>query len=210
MPERTVLQNGVVRLDPLSRDDCDGLLAAALEDRATYRFTHVPADIAGMQAYVENALDEEAAGRALPFVVRLAASGRSVGSTRYLDIEHWDRPDSGPPAGHPTTVEIGSTWLAASVQRSPVNTAAKLLLLTHAFEVWEVERVSFQTDARNERSRRAIERIGARPEGVRRAHKLGADGTIRDSAFFSILRAEWPATRQALEQRLREARPTSS
>ncbi|MET0275509.1 MAG: GNAT family protein, partial [Acidimicrobiia bacterium] len=100
------------------------------------------------------------------------------------------------------TAEIGSTWLAASAQATPVNTEAKLLLLRHAFDTWRVERVTFKTDARNERSRRAIERIGATFEGVRRAHTIASDGTIRDSAYFSIVRSEWPAIEHELERRL--------
>jgi hypothetical protein len=91
-----------------------------------------------------------------------------------------------------TTCEIGATWLAASAQRTSINTEAKLLMLGHAFDVWQVHRVVFKTDARNSRSRAAIERIGGQFEGIRRAHKLASDGTIRDSAYFSILRSDWP------------------
>jgi RimJ/RimL family protein N-acetyltransferase len=98
--------------------------------------------------------------------------------------------------------EIGGTWLAPRVQRTPVNTEAKLLMLAHAFEVWRVRRVSLKTDARNERSRRAIERLGARFDGVLRAHMPAADGGLRDSAFYSILDAEWPAVRETLRSRL--------
>ena len=105
----------------------------------------------------------------------------------------------GAPGGAiPDVAEIGSTWLAASVQRSGVNTEAKRLLLTHAFETWELLRVTLKTDARNIRSRRAIERIGARFEGVRRAHLLATDGSVRDSAYYSIVRAEWPEVRDRL------------
>ena len=98
--------------------------------------------------------------------------------------------------------EIGNTWLAASAQRSRVNTECKLLLLTHAFDEWKVERITFKTDARNQRSRQAIERIGGRFEGVRRAHTLASDGSVRDSVYFSIVRDEWPAVQSALAARL--------
>lgn len=104
--------------------------------------------------------------------------------------------------GYPSVAEIGSTWFASSAQRTAANTETKILMLDHAFDVWRCYRVSFQTDARNERSRAAIERIGATFEGVRRAHKQAADGGIRDTAYFSILRAEWPAARNRLTDRL--------
>lgn len=143
-------------------------------------------------------------GLAVPFATRDLARDRVVGSTRFLDLDRWD-----PAAAAPTVVEIGATWLARSAQRTAVNTEAKLLMLTHAFDVWRVRRVSFKTDARNERSRRAIERLGARFEGVRRAHMLAADGAARDSVYFSIVAAEWPAVKRRLEQRLGGAtRPT--
>ena len=119
-----------------------------------------------------------------------------VGTTRFLDLDYWtDSPI-------PNTVEIGSTWLAASVQGTHVNPEIKLLMLGYAFETWDVYRVTFKTDARNEQSRRAIARLGATFEGVRRAHKLASDGTVRDSAYFSIVRDEWPGVRQALVERL--------
>jgi len=102
----------------------------------------------------------------------------------------------------PSVVEIGSTWLAASVQGTSVNPETKLLMLSHAFDTWRVHRVTFKTDARNEQSRRAIARLGAQFEGIRRAHRIGSDGAIRDSAYFSIVRAEWPAVRDGLLARL--------
>jgi RimJ/RimL family protein N-acetyltransferase len=99
-------------------------------------------------------------------------------------------------------VEIGYTWLAASAQRTRCNTEAKFLLLQHAFETWEVHRVTIRTDERNQRSRAAIARLGAHFEGIRRAEKPGADGSVRDSAMFSIIAAEWPAIRARLRERL--------
>ncbi len=102
-------------------------------------------------------------------------------------------------------VEIGSTWLRASAQRTAANTEAKLLMLAHAFDVWNCYRVAFQTDARNRRSHASIERLGATFEGVRRAHKLAADGTLRNTAYFSLLAGEWPPARSRLERRLHAA-----
>jgi RimJ/RimL family protein N-acetyltransferase len=104
--------------------------------------------------------------------------------------------------GRPDVVEIGATWLAASAQRTPVNTEAKLLMLTHAFETWEVHAVRFCTDRRNDRSRRAIERLGCTLDGILGAERPGPDGTIRDSAYFSLLAEEWPAAKQRLSDRL--------
>jgi RimJ/RimL family protein N-acetyltransferase len=161
-----------------------------------------------MREYVEVALADDRAGTALPFVIRRRDDGRIVGTSRFHDLDFW--PGDGDPST-PSSAEIGSTWLAASAQATHVNPEAKLLMLTKAFDGWGVHRITFKTDARNERSRRAIARLGAQFEGVRRAHRLAYDGTVRDSAYFSIVRAEWPAVRAGLEARLREPvnRPAS-
>jgi RimJ/RimL family protein N-acetyltransferase len=196
MAERVVLCGDVVRLEPMGPEHIDGLVAAASEERSTYGLTLVPDDHDAMKRYVDHALAEEQRGVALPFVTRLVAGDRVVGSTRYLDIECWAGGDT------PTVVEIGSTWLAASAQRTAANTEAKLLMLGHAFDTWGVERVTFKTDARNERSRNAIVRLGAQFEGIRRAHMPAFDGGIRDSAYYSIVRVEWPAVRRGLAARL--------
>jgi N-acetyltransferase len=206
MPERVVLTGDSVVLRPLTLDDVDALVAAATEDRATYGFTSVPRDAAAMRRYVDDALTDEQAGWALPFATTRRRDGCVLGSTRFLDLDDW-RPArvGGPPSGAPgipRSAEIGATWLAASAQRTAVNTEAKLLMLSHAFGTWEVERITLKTDARNTRSRAAIERLGARYEGLRRAHGLASDGRIRDSAYYSILRSEWPDVRDRLEQRL--------
>ncbi|HEU5308866.1 MAG TPA: GNAT family protein [Acidimicrobiia bacterium] len=207
MAERVVLAGGVVTLRPMAIDDVDALAAAAAEDRSTYGFTPVPAGAAAMSEYVEGVLADERAGWALPFVTTLTADGRVVGSTRFLDLDDWrgERRVGGAPVGAvgtPRTAEIGGTWLAASVQRTAVNTEAKLLMLRHAFDTWDVERITFKTDARNARSRVAIERLGAHFEGIRRAHVRASDGGVRDSAYYSIVRDEWPGVRAALEGRL--------
>jgi RimJ/RimL family protein N-acetyltransferase len=128
-----------------------------------------------------------------------------VGSTRFGNIESWPWPPGNPNQrgdDRPDAVEIGWTWLAAAAQRTAVNTEAKLLMLTHAFEEWRVHRVSLMTDSRNERSRNAILRLGARFDGVLRGQRPATDGGIRDTAAFSILESEWPMIRRRLQSRL--------
>ncbi len=196
MVDRIELCSAGVVLEPLQLAHVEELVAAANEDRATYAFTWVPHDAITMRSYVETALADERRGWALPFAIRDRASDRVVGTSRFLDLDSWtDSPI-------PNVVEIGSTWLAASAQATHVNPEIKLLMLSHAFDTWHVHRVTFKTDARNEQSRRAIARLGATFEGVLRAHKLASDGTIRDSAYFSIVRDEWPAVKERLEQRV--------
>jgi len=158
-----------------------------------------------MLRYIEAALRDQEAGRALPFATVAKATGRVVGSTRFGNIEFWAWPLDNPHqrgVDVPDVAEIGWTWLAADAQRTPINTEAKLLMLTHAFETWRVHRVSLMTDARNERSRRAILRVGARFDGVIRAQRMAFDGTIRDTAAFSILESEWPIVKRQLQSRL--------
>jgi len=180
------------------------LLSIADESRTTYEYQNVAPDRAGMEAFVAAALDEEAHGVSLPFAV-LDEAGAVVGTTRYLTIEWWNWPGAPPPPvpSGPDVLEIGWTWYAERVQRTAVNTESKLLLCTHAFEALGVRRITWKTDARNARSREAILRLGARFDGVLRTHKVAADGGVRDSAFYSMLRAEWPAAKPRLEDRLR-------
>lgn len=206
VPVAVVLEGQIALLEPLTRDHVPGLTAAAQGPRQTFALTTVPPDEAGMLAYVEAALAEQTAGRALPFASRALRSGQIVGSTRFLNIERWAWPASGAHLarpGCPDAVEIGATWLTQSAQRGGANTEAKLMMLAHAFEAWRVRRVTLKTDARNTRSRTAIERIGARFEGVLRAHVPSADGGVRDSAMYSILEDEWPDVRTRLEGLLR-------
>jgi N-acetyltransferase len=205
--EPVVLEGRHVRLEPLSPAHTPALADAASGQRDTYGFTLVPGNLAEARAYIESALADQAAGRALPFATVARASGRVVGSTRFGNIEFWSWPASSPQArrdGSPDVVEIGWTWLAADAQRTAINTEAKLIMLTHAFETWRVHAVKLNTDARNARSRAAIERIGARFDGVLRAHRPATDGGIRDTAAFSLLAAEWPAARARLQARLTE------
>ncbi len=189
-----VLHGTHVRLEPLERAHIAGLVAAAGGDLALYQWSAVPQGTAEMARYVESALAGREAGTALPFATVRIADGAVVGSSRFFDIERWPWP-----AGHP------ETWLAAFALRTAANTEAKLLMLTHGFEEWGVQRVCFHTDARNERSRAALARIGARFEGVLRAHRLGTDLTARDSARFSIVAAEWPGVKEQLRARLARA-----
>jgi RimJ/RimL family protein N-acetyltransferase len=201
------LEGRWVRLEPLARAHAEGLLAAAAGPRDTYGFTLVPGTAAEAAAYVDAALGEQEAGRALPFATVDRALDVVVGSTRLFNIEFWTwSPGNANQRGaeRPDVVEIGWTWLAAAAQRTPINTEAKLLMLIHAFEHWRVHRVSLMTDARNQRSRQAILRLGARFDGILRAARPASDGAIRDTAAFSILEAEWPAVRANLEARLRQ------
>jgi RimJ/RimL family protein N-acetyltransferase len=202
-----VLEGRHVRLEPLGVGHAQDLLAAASGPRQTYGFTTVPADEPSMVDYIEAALRDQKVGRALPFATVAKATGRVVGSTRFGNIEFWAwPPGSANQRGEdtPDAAEIGWTWLAADVQRTPINTEAKLMMLAHAFEAWRVHRVSLMTDARNERSRRAILRLGARFDGVIRAQRPGSDGAIRDTAAFSILDHEWSVVKRQLQSRLNQ------
>jgi RimJ/RimL family protein N-acetyltransferase len=185
-----------VRLEPLSLAHAAGLAAAGAGDRSTFGLTHVPDGDSPASGYIAALLADADAGSALPFAT-LLPDGEVVGATRFLDLQYWPLGDARP-RGVPVVAEIGGTWLAPRVQRTAVNTEAKLLMLTHAFETWRVRRVSLKTDARNARSRRAIERLGARFDGVLRAHSPAADGGLRDTAFYSIVDAEWPEVRARL------------
>jgi len=187
----------------------DALVRAATESRDTYEFTLVPADHTTMTRYVRAAIADRDTGWALPFAICDQRSQTVIGATRFLDLDYWSWPPAWPPGRItprsgviPTVAEIGSTWLASSAQRSGSNTESKLLMLSHAFDSWDVLRVTLKTDSRNPRSRRAIERIGARFEGIRRAHARAVDGSVRDTAYYSIIRPEWPGVRAALTARL--------
>ena len=195
MIERFTLDGAHVRLEPLTMDHADHLLAASEEDRSTYAWTRTPDGPAGVVAYIDASRDDDR----IPFATYWKEVGRVVGSTSFFP-EWWEEAGDRPP----DVVEIGATFLAASAQRTVVNTEAKYLMLTHAFEVWGVMRVSLKTDARNERSRAAIERLGARYDGTLRCHMpaFGPGGGPRDSAFFSILTEEWPEVKSHLQHRL--------
>ncbi len=179
-----------VTVAPLRPDDADDLAAAAL-DRASYRYTVVPDGREGARAYVADLLEERRRAETVPFVLR--RGGSVVGATRYMSLRwYFGR-------AYPDLVEVGGTWLSADAQRTGVNTEAKLLLLTHAFDVYGVAKVDLKTDARNERSIAAMERLGLVREGtVARAHPSlvgGEEGRLRDSALFGVTREDWPRVR---------------
>jgi RimJ/RimL family protein N-acetyltransferase len=154
--------------------------------------------------YVDTAEQWRLAGTAVPFAIVRLDGDEVVGSTRFWNLERWLWPAGHLRQGreHPDVCEIGYTWLSKSAIRSAVNTEAKLLMLTHAFETWQVLRVCFHTDVRNAGSRAALERLGASNEGVLRAHRLAADFTPRDSMRYSIVAAEWPSVQARLRSRL--------
>lgn len=187
-----------VVLRPLVAEDAAALALAAAESRATYVYSTAPEGRQGAEAYIARALKQKSEGQRYPFALHWR--GRIVGSTSYSEFQPWVWPEGSAQQRHdrPDAVEIGYTWLAASAQRTACNTEAKLLLLEQAFERWAVHSVYLRTDERNQRSRAAIMRIGARFEGIRRAHCPGADGAVRSSAFFSIVLAEWPEVRERL------------
>lgn len=189
--ELIALELNGVRLEPMAVSHIGALAAAARDGQLwNIRVTSVPApgDEAG---YVNTALDMRDAGSRLPFVVRDLESDRIVGTTSYHDIvPAIDR------------VEIGYTWYAKSVQRSHVNTSCKLMLLTHAFDTLGCQVVGFRTDNFNHASQRAIERLGAKHDGVIRHHALRRDGTVRDTVMYSIVAGEWPEIRAHLRYQL--------
>lgn len=191
-PTPVVLYGDAVRLEPLDVTHADDLLAAGA-DPDIWRYLPIPQPRtrAEVRQWIDQAWKLAATGDELPFALIDPESGRAVGSTRYLDIHRDWR-----------TLEIGWTWLAASAQRTAVNTETKLLLLTHAFEDQGALRVQFKTDARNLRSQQAIERLGAVKEGVLRKYRIAHDGYVKDGVFYSIVDDEWPAVKARLAARL--------
>jgi RimJ/RimL family protein N-acetyltransferase len=203
--ETFLLQGKHVRLEVLNPGHADGLAAASAEgDRELYRWSPVPQGKAEAARYIETAITWKNAGTALPFAVVRQADNSVIGSSRFWQIERWAWPPGHVFHNRPTpdACEIGYTWYAASAIRTAANTESKFLMLTHAFEVWQVHRVCLHTDVRNQRSRAAIERIGGQFEGILRAHRMAADFIPRDSARYSIIAAEWPALKQRLLDRL--------
>jgi RimJ/RimL family protein N-acetyltransferase len=190
------LVGALVRLEPLSMRHATDLARAAEEDRSSYGFTLVPR-AEDVEVYLEAQLNREGL---TPFAQIRVADEMAVGCTAFWDLRTWPGRDD------LRAVEVGWTWLAASAQRSGINVEAKLLLFTYAFETLDVARVDLKTDARNERSRRAIERLGAQFEGVLRQWSAswvpGEEGRLRDSAMFSVTDTEWPSVKSALIARL--------
>ena len=191
VPEPVTLEDHGVRLEPLGHQHLEGLIAAAADGRLwELWFTSVPS-AAQTPAYIATALAGQQEGQMLPWAVRDLATDTIVGSTRYHDmVPKVDR------------VEIGYTWYSASRQRSHINTACKLLLLSHAFDTLGCQVVGFRADNFNFRSQRAIEALGAKKDGVLRHHHARPDGTARDTVVYSILASEWPDVRRHLIRRL--------
>jgi RimJ/RimL family protein N-acetyltransferase len=186
--EPVVLEGSRVRLEPLRADHLDDLRHVAF-DAPLWRWTIMgEQDEDGLRRWLETALANADAGIERPFATIDRTSGRAVGSTRYLSIVPEHR-----------RLEIGWTWIATALQRTGANREAKLLQLRHAFETLGANRVEFKTHARNEPSRTALAGIGARFEGVFRNHMIMPDGSLRDSAYFSVTAEEWPAVKARLE-----------
>ena len=199
--ELFTLSGGHVRLEPLQESHIDALLAASNNDSELYRWSAVPLTREAAEAYVKKAIAGREAGKAVPFATIRQSDDAVIGSTRFFDLETWAWPKGHPRYGRtaPDVLEIGYTWLTRSAIRTRANTEAKLLMLTHAFENWGVLRVCFCTDVRNERSRNALARIGAKFEGILRAHRIASDNIARDSARFSIIAEEWPEVKARLK-----------
>jgi RimJ/RimL family protein N-acetyltransferase len=202
--ECLVLSGTHVRLEPLDRRHVDGLAAAAAADPSLYRWSSVPQGKLEVSNYVDSALAWRDAGSAVPFAIVQVDGSGVIGSTRFWNLERWPWPQ-----GHPRQTgdvidacEIGYTWLTRPAIRTAANTETKLLMLTLAFETWQMLGICFHTDARNQRSRAALERIGGKFEGILRAHRMATDHTARDSARYSIVAAEWPAVKRRLNHLL--------
>jgi RimJ/RimL family protein N-acetyltransferase len=185
------LEGRLVRLEPLAKAHLPGLAEVGL-DEELWRWIPMPVRTPEeMEAYIESALNEQERGMSLPFALIDRDTGRTIGSTRYGNIERTHH-----------RVEIGWTWVERDWQRTAVNTEAKYLLLRHAFETLGCMRVELKTDSLNERSRAAILRLGAREEGIFRNHMITASGRIRHTVYFSIIDSEWPAVKMRLESKL--------
>jgi N-acetyltransferase len=185
------LEGRHVVLSPLTMSHAEPLVAAASDGELWNSTVTIIPDSAGITAYIEAALAGQSLGKELPFVIINKSSNEVVGTTRFYEIRSHDR-----------AAAIGYTWLAKSAQRTPINTEAKLLLLTHAFETWQCVRVELITDVLNEQSRAAILRLGAKQEGILRKHLTLPSGRIRDSVVFSIIDSEWPEVKARLAARL--------
>jgi RimJ/RimL family protein N-acetyltransferase len=193
--ESVTLSGRHASLEPLSAAHHDDLLEA-VRDGELWKlwYTSIPAP-EGMRAEIERRLGLKQAGTMLPFAVRNRTSGKIAGMTTYMNIDATNR-----------RVEIGSTWYATSAQRTPLNTECKLMLLAHAFETLACIAVEFRTSFFNHASRRAIERLGAKQDGILRSHQRHADGSLRDTCVYSILAHEWPAVKRHLEFKLERNR----
>jgi N-acetyltransferase len=201
MKQEPILLSGQsIRLEPLSFHHVDGLSLAAGADPTLYQWSPVPQGNVEASHYIRTALNWQDQGTALSFAIVRQADKVVLGSTRFWNMEYWDWLSHTPRYQRrtPDACEIGYSWLTRSAIRTGANTEAKLLMLTHAFETWQVLRVCFHTDARNERSKNAIERIGGKYEGILRSHRLATDQTARNSLRYSIIASEWPNVKERL------------
>lgn len=189
MLQETTLSGKRARLEPLRIEHAPALWEAARAPEIWSFFPRRMTSLGDTEDFIAETLGFQELGLQLPFAIRDLASGDLVGSTRLMDFSAVNR-----------STEIGGTWLSSAVWRTRINTECKFLLLHHAFESLNLLRVYFKTDARNGRSQRAIERIGAQKEGVLRAHMILPDGFVRDSVFYSILDREWPGVQTRLEE----------
>jgi N-acetyltransferase len=192
------LEGRFVRLEPLAMAHHVPLCEVGLDEELWNLIPERVLTPEDMRKYIQSALDAQAAGTALPFATVDRASGRAIGSTRFGNIDRANR-----------RVEIGWTWLGLKWQRTAANTEAKYLMLRHAFEVWKCNRVELKTDSLNERSRRAILRIGAREEGTLRNHMVTWSGRLRHTVYYSVIAPEWPAVKAGLERKLTASRTQS-
>jgi len=188
------LEGSVVRLEPIRRDHAELFWDVAKNDLEDI-FRWIPYSMRTREDFhclIDKAFDEQQRGELVVFATVERASGRTIGSTRFMNIDRVNR-----------RVEIGSTWIAPAWQRTAVNTEAKYLMLRHAFEVWGCIRVELKTDALNQKSRNAILRIGAKEEGTLRRHLMTWTGRVRDTVYFSILDREWPEVKHQLQERMK-------
>jgi RimJ/RimL family protein N-acetyltransferase len=195
------LEGRHVRLEPLRREHA-ALFWEVANDRAEDTFRWMPYRMQtedDLLRYVDKAFADQERGESVVFATIERAAGRVAGSTRFMNIDRANR-----------RVEIGSTWLAPAWQRTAINSEAKYLMMRHAFETWGCHRVELKTDALNERSRRAILRIGAREEGTLRRHVVTWSGRVRDTVYFSVLDSEWPQVKARLEDRIAGGAPLSA
>lgn len=186
-----VLEGGLVRLEPLSWDHFPELCRVALSNSEIWRWSANIQSEQDLRSYLETAFAWQAAGTSIPFAIRSRRDGVVVGSTRYLDIQPQHR-----------TVEIGATWIDPGYQRTGINVEMKYLMLRHAFEVMECQRVGLKTHHQNQKSQTAIRALGAVEEGTLRNHMMHYDGKPRHTVWFSIVLEEWPRVKQRLEERM--------
>lgn len=189
--EPVILEGKFVRLEPLKLEHFDQLYTAASEESLWLWTVNKIKTEDDLRRYVETAFDEQRRMVSLPFVTVDKASEKIIGSTRFGNIDTKNR-----------HVEIGWTWIHPEFQRTQINTEAKLLMLTHAFETWKCLRVELKTNVLNEKSRNAIQRLGAKQEGIFRKNTINDDGTLRDTVYYSVLDDEWAQIKASLEMKL--------